>query len=251
MRERIVSYYEDRLPKLGAFFGDSGYYNFGYWRPDTGDAQTACDNLLERLLGMVPRLGGKALDVACGLGGTTKYLTRHFNSEDIVAINISAPQLEKARARVPACRLLYMDAVEMEFAGNSFDLVLCVEAAFHFDTRERFFREALRVLAPGGHLAVADILVREPEQLIPADNVVATPEEYGDLLRRVGFDYVEIEDATAQVAGGFATNLAAWIVARNAAGELSDDDFRGMARNVEGIRSGVAHYVLCAARKPL
>jgi len=249
VRERIVSYYEDRMPKLGAFFGSSGYYNFGYWRSDTNNAPAACNNLMEVLLGLVPRLRGKALDVACGLGGTTKYLARHFKDEDIVAINISEPQLQQAKTRAPKCNFLCMDAVQLEFRDRSFDLVLCVESAFHFNTRERFLREALRILNTGGYLAVADLLVRESEPLIPTDNIVSSPERYATLLQRLGFDHVTVMDVTPQVVNGFVANFASWVASSNAACELSDHDLRELSENLERIRSGTSHYILCSARK--
>ncbi|MEM1071073.1 MAG: methyltransferase domain-containing protein, partial [Planctomycetota bacterium] len=41
-----------------------------------------------------------------------------------------------------------MKAEALAFEDAAFDNVICVEAAFHFETRLDFFREALRVLKP-------------------------------------------------------------------------------------------------------
>jgi ubiquinone/menaquinone biosynthesis C-methylase UbiE len=53
-----------------------------------------------------------------------------------------------------------MDAARLAFADAQFDAVICVEAAFHFDTRAAFLREALRVLKPAG--ALTSRPAREP-----------------------------------------------------------------------------------------
>jgi len=59
--------------------------------------------------------------------------------------------------------------------------VFCVEAMFHFPSRQTFLAEAARVLRPGGMLAVTDILLRQPMPGAPGtEAIVATIQrDYG------------------------------------------------------------------------
>jgi SAM-dependent methyltransferase len=72
------------------------------------------------------------------------------------------------------------DAVRLPFADGSFDGVISVEAAFHFSSRERFFREAFRVLRPGGVLTMSDVpTIRRPHGLREAIAAVAMLRVWG------------------------------------------------------------------------
>lgn len=81
--------------------------------------------------------------------------------------------------------------------------MICVEAAFHFETREKFFAEALRVLKKGGRLVLADILMPASFSRQPAANIVADLNEYEQVCRRAGFAEVEVLDVTEFCVGGY------------------------------------------------
>src|SRR5579859_6154337 len=148
-------------PLIETYYGRSDFYNFGFWDADTLTQSQASENLVAHLLNFIPaaRLNGRILDVACGLGASSRHLSRHIEPTQITGINISTRQLKRARINAPGCNFLVMDATRLQFPDAFFDNILCVEAAFHFDTRAAFLEEALRVLKPGGRLVHSDILM--------------------------------------------------------------------------------------------
>ena len=102
--------------------------------------------------------GSRVLDVGCGIGGSARILARDYGF-DVLGISISPGQIERARQLTPAglpCRFAVMDALALELADGSFDAVWTVEAGPHMPDKQRFADELLRVLKPGGLLAVAD-----------------------------------------------------------------------------------------------
>ncbi len=108
--------------------------------------------------------GSRVLDVGCGIGGSARILARDYGFE-VLAISISPGQIERARQLTPAglpCRFAVMDALALELAEASFDAVWTVEAGPHMPDKQRFADELLRVLKPGGLLAVADWNRRDP-----------------------------------------------------------------------------------------
>lgn len=186
----------------GEYFEGSHFANYGYWEPVTRSAKESCENLMERLLAFIPDKSGRILEVACGLGATTRHMLRYFPAELMTAIDITPKNLEVARRLCPGVDFRHMDATLLEFPNESFDVVISVEAAFHFATRERFLREVRRVLKPGGRIVLADVLHEKwadhLSRLLHAENFVRDPQVYGHVLKRAGFDDLRVEDVTEQ-----------------------------------------------------
>jgi len=108
--------------------------------------------------------GSRVLDVGCGIGGSARILARDYGL-DVLGISISPGQIQRAQELTPAglsCRFAVMDALNLELPDQSFDAVWSVEAGPHMPDKQRYADELLRVLRPGGLLAVADWNRRDP-----------------------------------------------------------------------------------------
>ena len=104
--------------------------------------------------------GARILDVGCGIGGSARILAATYGFE-VLGISISPAQIARAQALTPPelaerCHFAVMDALDLELADASFDAVWSVEACPHMADKQRYADELLRVLKPGGLLAVAD-----------------------------------------------------------------------------------------------
>lgn len=189
-------------PTVNEYYGQTNFLNFGYWDRDTRSQKEACENLMEQLLARISDQSGSILDVACGKGETTAYLSRYFSADQVVGINIAEKQLEVARKNLPECEFVKMSATDMAFEDGRFDNIISVEAAFHFYTRQKFLLEAQRVLKPGGRLVLSDVLMTlEAERDYEShteENYLENLDAYRELLESIGFVDVQVEDVTQE-----------------------------------------------------
>jgi SAM-dependent methyltransferase len=88
----------------------------------------------------------RVLELACGTG----ILTRRLRDRRLVATDLNPPMLARAAAKLPDVDFRQADALHLPFDDASFDAVVCQFGAMFFPDKVAAFREARRVLAPGG-----------------------------------------------------------------------------------------------------
>ena len=175
---------------------------------ESGFEDHACWPITEALLDLSRvTLGSRILDVACGTGIVARRAAVRIGpAGTAIGIDLSNGRLQQARRLAELAGLAHvsfetMDACDMRFPTASFDAVV---AQFpHLPDRMVCLREALRVLKPGGRLAIGN-----GGRGAPAWPVAHAPEFAGPkdaIMDRVFEDLLDkfLPAALAPVTSGF------------------------------------------------
>jgi ubiquinone/menaquinone biosynthesis C-methylase UbiE len=156
------------------------------------------------------------LEVAAGTGVVTRALAAQVPSARIVATDLNQPMLDRAAAmQEPDGHVSWRqaDAQALPFADGSFDAVVCQFGAMFFPDKIQAYRQARRVLKPGGRFFLnvwneiarnefADAVTQALAKMFPHDPplfMARTPHGYHDRaliraeLRAAGFATIEID----------------------------------------------------------
>lgn len=150
MNSPLVATVYERLWRPVAFYAASGV--------TTGAEQRRAASALR--LSAAQRL----LDVACGPGNFTGSLAEQLPDGGLaVGFDISEPMLTRAVLDNSTARTCYVrgDAHALPFADATFDAVCCFGALYLMPEPFRVAREMIRVLRPGGRIAVLTTYVPE------------------------------------------------------------------------------------------
>jgi ubiquinone/menaquinone biosynthesis C-methylase UbiE len=205
------------------------FLSFGYWEKETTTYLEAANNLLNFFIGQsgIARTE-RILNVACGYGTETFAYYEAFKPQSIEAVDVTEQHVRYANKKAETLRLAHRikfyhgDACSINFPDAAFSCILGIEGPVHFNTRERFFRSAYRMLQPDGNLLLTDIILGKPysqcswfERKIMAFTAkwwVAPKENwvdhhlYCEHLKNAGFQVLSLQPIGNKVFPGYAKN---------------------------------------------
>lgn len=213
---------------------------FAQWAPHLINAATV-------------KSGDRVLDVACGTGVLTGAVAEAVGEGgSAIGVDINANMLTVAREKYPSIEWLEAPAESLPFDDATFDAVVSQFGLMYFADQQAALGEMLRVLRPGGKLAVAvwdkmenlpayaleeKLIVRELGEKFSDQSMfgLGNKEKLRELFSTAGMPVCDIR--TIEGAARFAS-INDWIYADfngwTEDGEIDDAQFErllGVARN--------------------
>lgn len=216
-RNSIVRYYDETIGDYKWLWSNkkNKSVHFGYY-DDT--AKSHADALMNLNRQMALRSGVSdgdvILDAGCGQGGSAMFLVENYNvvvhGITLVPHQVRMAQ-EESQKRGIADRTHFsvQDYTDTNFDDGSFDVVWACESLCHAQSKALFYKEAFRLLRPGGRLIIADYARKQRAMDEDSENLlmswlsgwsikdIDTVEEHEDHAISAGFKNVKIEDITA------------------------------------------------------
>lgn len=150
----------------------------------------------------------RILEVAAGTGIVARALRAAFPDAVIVATDLNDGMLAHGAQQLGDANVSWRqaDAMALPFDDGEFDLVVCQFGAMFFPDRAVAFREARRVLRPGGHFVLsmwASLEHNEIPRIIAHTVAAAFPDDPPRFIERVphGHGDAAVTEAELRAAG--------------------------------------------------
>jgi ubiquinone/menaquinone biosynthesis C-methylase UbiE len=158
-----------------------------------------------------PKPTDRVIDIGCGLGGASRVLASTYGCR-VSGVDITPEYCRTAMALAQWVGLgekvdyQTANALDLPFAKRSFDIAWTQHASMNIADKARLYREAHRVLKPGGRFAIYDVLQGPggpvhfpvPWAREPSISHLVTPEGMRGLLEAAGFEILRWRDVSRE-----------------------------------------------------
>lgn len=188
--------------------------HFGFYRTNTESHTNALMNTNEVLADLAKiQAGDKVLDAGCGKGGSSFWLIQN-KAAKATGITPVQSQIDDCNAQAKILKLeeessfVLADYCNTPFEDASFDVIWACESLCHAKEKAAFYKEAYRLLKPGGRLIIAEYIRSERPLSSKGEGMlmswlnrwaiddIDTKEEHFDHASKAGFQDIKIDDVT-------------------------------------------------------
>ncbi|GFR45179.1 hypothetical protein Agub_g6567 [Astrephomene gubernaculifera] len=278
LKAGIAAFYDESSELWENMWGEHmhhGYYPRG--APPKSNQQAQQDMIEETLKVAGVTQVRNMVDVGCGIGGSSRYLSRKFGCR-ATGITLSPKQAARANAISRAqgfedkLDFRVADALSQPFDSGAFDLVWSMESGEHMPDKRQFVSELSRVCAPGGRIIVATWCHRvlapgetalRPDEAALLDRICeayylpawCSVQDYKTLFEENGLVDIQTRDWSEEVSPFWGAVIATALTGEGLAGlaRAGWTTIKGalvMPLMAEGFRRGLIKFNVITARKP-